>query len=200
MKIPCIIFCALASLLAPLAIAQNSGQDELPSAPSAAREKQSAPKEAPAPEPSKPEQTAPAQATPEPSSPASSAPTEDSKQEMPSPSSSENSKVAPSDGNPPPTSAEAAPKKLEPKKPDSTTEEVDESLPVIRKRVDEVNVVFTVTDKHGRYIKDLKQNDFKVIDDKKPSQIRSKKLRVRPSCPAIPPPRWRRYKQRSCKR
>jgi VWFA-related protein len=42
------------------------------------------------------------------------------------------------------------------------------------KRVDEVNVVFTVTDKHGRYVRDLKRDDFKVIDDKKPAeQIRS---------------------------
>jgi Ca-activated chloride channel family protein len=30
-----------------------------------------------------------------------------------------------------------------------------------------VNVVFTVTDKHNRYIKDLSKNDFKVIDDEK---------------------------------
>jgi VWFA-related protein len=44
---------------------------------------------------------------------------------------------------------------------------------VIKIRADEVRVIFTVTDKHGRYIKDLKQNDFRVIDDKKPSQIRS---------------------------
>ncbi|PYX30887.1 MAG: VWA domain-containing protein [Acidobacteria bacterium] len=38
----------------------------------------------------------------------------------------------------------------------------------------EVNVVFTVTDKHGRYITDLKQNDFHVIDDNKPpEEVRS---------------------------
>jgi VWFA-related protein len=34
----------------------------------------------------------------------------------------------------------------------------------------EVNVVFTVTDKHGRHITDLKQNDFRVVDDKKPAE------------------------------
>jgi Ca-activated chloride channel family protein len=34
----------------------------------------------------------------------------------------------------------------------------------------EVNVVFTVTDKHGRHITDLKQNDFRVMDDKKPAE------------------------------
>jgi len=41
-------------------------------------------------------------------------------------------------------------------------------------RPNEVNVVFTVTDKHGRRITDLKRNDFQVLDDNKPpEQIRS---------------------------
>ncbi|MBI3477644.1 MAG: VWA domain-containing protein [Acidobacteria bacterium] len=35
--------------------------------------------------------------------------------------------------------------------------------------VNEVRAIFTVTDKHGRYIKDLKQNDFRVLDDHKPA-------------------------------
>ena len=35
-------------------------------------------------------------------------------------------------------------------------------------------MVFTVTDKHGRYVKDLKKNDFKVLDDTRPAdEIRS---------------------------
>src|SRR5260370_35759525 len=38
----------------------------------------------------------------------------------------------------------------------------------------EVNVVFTVTDKHGRHITNLKQEDFRVVDDSKPpEEIRS---------------------------
>jgi Ca-activated chloride channel homolog len=50
----------------------------------------------------------------------------------------------------------------------------DESLSTIRRTVNEVNVVFTVTDKHGRYVKDLKKEDFKIIDDAKPAaEIRS---------------------------
>jgi VWFA-related protein len=50
----------------------------------------------------------------------------------------------------------------------------DEERPTIRRTVNEVNVVFTVTDKHNRYIKDLSKNDFKVIDDEKPvDEIRS---------------------------
>ena len=40
--------------------------------------------------------------------------------------------------------------------------------------MDEVNVVFTVTDKRGHYVKDLTQNDFRVYDDSKPAEsIRS---------------------------
>ena len=43
-------------------------------------------------------------------------------------------------------------------------------LETIRKRVDEVNVVFTVTDKHKRFVKDLSEFDFKVLDDGRPPQ------------------------------
>jgi Ca-activated chloride channel homolog len=46
----------------------------------------------------------------------------------------------------------------------------DDQLTVIRKRVDEVNVVFTVTDKRGHFVKDLTQNDFRVYDDSKPAE------------------------------
>jgi VWFA-related protein len=34
--------------------------------------------------------------------------------------------------------------------------------------VNEVNLIFTVTDRHGHYIPNLKQNDFALLDDKKP--------------------------------
>jgi VWFA-related protein len=43
----------------------------------------------------------------------------------------------------------------------------------IKRNVNEVNVVFTVTDKHGRFVKDLKKGDFKVLDDNKSQQILS---------------------------
>jgi Ca-activated chloride channel homolog len=50
----------------------------------------------------------------------------------------------------------------------------EETAPTIFRTVNEVNVVFTVTDKHGRYVKDLKKNDFKVLDDTRPAdEIRS---------------------------
>jgi len=43
----------------------------------------------------------------------------------------------------------------------------------VQKIVNEVRVVFTVTDRHGRYIKDLKENDFRVVDDQRPTELRS---------------------------
>jgi VWFA-related protein len=51
--------------------------------------------------------------------------------------------------------------------------ESDDSITTIVSAVNEVRVVFTVTDRHGHYIKDLKQNEFKVIDDRKPAEMRS---------------------------
>jgi VWFA-related protein len=44
----------------------------------------------------------------------------------------------------------------------------DESLLTLRTVVSEVHLVFTVTDGHGRYIRDLKQDDFKILDDRRP--------------------------------
>jgi Ca-activated chloride channel family protein len=44
----------------------------------------------------------------------------------------------------------------------------DENLPLFKTQVNEVSLVFTVTDKRGRFIKDLKQTDFKVLDNEKP--------------------------------
>jgi VWFA-related protein len=50
----------------------------------------------------------------------------------------------------------------------------DAPTATFRRRVNEVNVVFTVTDKHGRYVNDLTKNDFSIIDDQKPAlEVRS---------------------------
>jgi VWFA-related protein len=81
------------------------------------------------------------------------------------------------EGASPPTS-EADGKKTDEKPAGSagtgSSDDIDNSLPTIKRFVNEVNVVFTVTDKHGRYIKDLKRQNFRVMDDNKPaSQIRS---------------------------
>ena len=45
---------------------------------------------------------------------------------------------------------------------------------IIRLGVNEVNLIFTVTDKHGHYIPDLKQSDFALLDDgRAPSRVNS---------------------------
>ncbi len=47
----------------------------------------------------------------------------------------------------------------------------DDTVAKIISRTNEVNVVFTVTDKHGRRITDMKQADFRVLDDNKPPEL-----------------------------
>ena len=44
----------------------------------------------------------------------------------------------------------------------------DDSVLTIRKRVDEVNVLFIATDRHGKFVRNLDQNDFSIFDDHKP--------------------------------
>ena len=43
----------------------------------------------------------------------------------------------------------------------------DTGTPIIRTTVNEVNLIFTVTDRHGHYIPNLKQSDFALLDDQK---------------------------------
>ncbi|MBV9180234.1 MAG: VWA domain-containing protein [Acidobacteria bacterium] len=45
------------------------------------------------------------------------------------------------------------------------TEGIDEGGTTIYSTVNEVSVVFTVTDKHNHYVKDLRRTDFRVLDD-----------------------------------
>jgi Ca-activated chloride channel family protein len=48
------------------------------------------------------------------------------------------------------------------------------AAPVIRVGVNEVNLIFTVTDKHGNYIPNLQQSDFALLDDQKaPAKVNS---------------------------
>ena len=46
----------------------------------------------------------------------------------------------------------------------------DDSVLTIKKRVDEVNVLFIATDKHGKFVRDLGQTDFNILDDHKPPE------------------------------
>jgi VWFA-related protein len=48
------------------------------------------------------------------------------------------------------------------------------SAPTIKVGVNEVNLIFTVTDKHGRYIPNLQLHDFALLDDQKaPERVNS---------------------------
>jgi VWFA-related protein len=44
------------------------------------------------------------------------------------------------------------------------------SVITIKKRVNEVNVLFIATDKHGKFVRDLGKEDFSILDDHKPPQ------------------------------
>jgi Ca-activated chloride channel homolog len=44
----------------------------------------------------------------------------------------------------------------------------NQKLPTVRVRTDEVNVVFTVVDKDGKFVRDLKQDQFRILDNKLP--------------------------------
>jgi Ca-activated chloride channel family protein len=59
-----------------------------------------------------------------------------------------------------------------PAPPKPQTEAAEQSdIPRISVDVTRVNMLFTVTDKHGRFITDLTKDDFEIIEDKKPQQI-----------------------------
>ena len=60
------------------------------------------------------------------------------------------------------------------KAPKENLSTVTEGDTTIRRTINEVSVVFTVTDKHNHYVKDLTKTDFKIIDDQRPVEdIRS---------------------------
>ncbi len=50
----------------------------------------------------------------------------------------------------------------------SSDNDPNDSVLTIRKRVDEVNVLFIATDRHGKFVRNLNQKDFAFADDHKP--------------------------------
>ncbi len=143
--------------------AQNPTEQQFPTAPSATKfpPQQSAPppaenqSAAPARSPAPPAADPNAGAAANPSSPPST-PTPQKSAAQPATSTASNNSTTTPGG----AAASSAGKADNP----------DEELTVIRKRVDEVNVVFTVTDKRGHFVKDLTKDDFRVMDDSKPAE------------------------------
>ena len=52
----------------------------------------------------------------------------------------------------------------------NSTADEPQSMVTLHARVNEVNVLFIATDKHGKFVRDLGQNDFSILDDHKPPQ------------------------------
>jgi VWFA-related protein len=162
-------------MLVVAAAAQN--QQDLPSAPSHAQDSQAQSRPDPSPSSASPKKSTTSDSyqdlskmpsslpAPAPAPPAEAAPVQGATAADTKPAANANSEST--DASTPAQSPKPAPEA-------DNSDAVDSSLPTIVKTVNEVNVVFTVTDKHGHYVKDLKKNDFKVLDDNKPAlQIRS---------------------------
>jgi VWFA-related protein len=114
---------------------------------------QSSPPESPQPQPPTPA-----------SRPATTAPSAQS------PASANQSPSAQAPATPPAPAQTTEPQKVDP--PVDTP--VEDEITRFKIGSNEVNVVFTVTDKHGKQITDLKQGDFQVLDDNRPvEQVRS---------------------------
>jgi Ca-activated chloride channel homolog len=70
--------------------------------------------------------------------------------------------------------AAQAPAAQAPATPQTGQAPSDETPTVVHLGVNEVNLIFTVTDKHGRYIPNLQQSDFALLDDQKaPAKVNS---------------------------
>jgi Ca-activated chloride channel homolog len=182
----------LAAVLLPISGAWAQNSQDLPSAPIAAQPRfpgapaQPAPQEAPQPAPSSPPGDAtplttlpPAYVPPAPAEPQSAGQNESGqaeaaaadqeatkqgaqdqeatkqetpKQEAPKPEAQKPSGSAPATAQAPPN------------------EEAPEGEFRIGVEVDLVNLIFTATDKHGRFIKNLKQEDVRLLDEGKPPE------------------------------
>jgi Ca-activated chloride channel family protein len=146
------------------AIGQSSDQN-LPSAPSATVQENAPAKQPPANE--KPSTSTPRQHSQKPiqelkpgeSSKGTADPLTDSADDAP-PSATSATRDAPTQSPPAPAT---------PQLEDMPKSNSEDPVAIIVRFANEVRVIFTVTDKRGRYIKDLKRDDFRVIDDKKPA-------------------------------
>lgn len=54
--------------------------------------------------------------------------------------------------------------------PSANTPDDDQSVLTIKRRVNEVNVLFIATDKHGKFVRNLNERDFNILDDHKPPE------------------------------
>src|SRR6478609_6704866 len=75
------------------------------------------------------------------------------------------------------SSAQPQPTQQQPQQPQAGQQPANDQAsdqPTITIQANEVNLIFTVTDKHGHYIANLQQSDFALLDDgKAPARITS---------------------------
>ena len=141
-----------------LLLAQDSVQQQLPTAPSATKYPPPPPAPAPSNKPSTSGSGAQTGAGAQPQAPP-----------QPSPQNADVPSASPQSQPSPPQAAAKSDAAVKPNQSPTGASGTssDDSIPLIRKRVDEVNVVFTVTDKRDHFVNDLSQKDFRVIDDNK---------------------------------
>ena len=143
-------------------VGQDATQQPLPAAPSATKYP---PKSTPSANP------APAQT---PATSQSRAPAQTAAPAASGEASQNTATQAPADAQAKPATPPSNPGTLGNSQKQAESDDQEEKLTTIVKQVDEVNVVFTVTDKRGKFVNDLTKDDFRVIDDNKPAQsIRS---------------------------
>src|SRR5205814_5119950 len=155
----CVLCVCGAVLLTVSAWAQSS--DQLPAAPSAVLQERQQQQKPPAPS-AKPVD-----------------PPADSSKSAPAPASTQKTGAAPAAGQDQqdqkadslaaPTNPPAAPKTTPKNAGNSSFQSgiPEDSAPEIKIGVNEVNLIFTVTDKHGKFIKNLTKSDIHVLDDHK---------------------------------
>ena len=149
-----VLSASMAATVALTAWAQDGSS--LPSAPSATLEQQRPP-------------APPPQSAQQPQTQAQQPKTEDPKPQQPVLETLDpklRPRVQPANGAP---QSESAAQAQTPPSPNKNEAEGSQDKPFnIVVPVNEVNVVFTVTDKHNHYVKDLKETDFRILDNSKP--------------------------------
>ena len=105
--------------------------------------------------------SAPGAAQP-PAQPAPAQPT----QTQPAAASAAHPASAPANGQVAPPAGQTAPPSGQPASGNATQD--DSGSFTLKTSVNEVNLIFTVTDKHGKFINDLQPKDFALLDNQKP--------------------------------
>ena len=93
---------------------------------------------------------------------------------MASPSPAPAPQASAASASAPSQTAAAQAGKAQTSQPPAGQDQSGDTAPVIKVGVNEVNLIFTVTDKHGHYIPNLQQSDFALLDNQRaPARVTS---------------------------